>query len=79
MSGLARTNNGTWFYCAICGGAAHDPFACWPWADEAERQARYQLPYFRDRMKLHNVTEADITALQKPEGRAIMEYQRERP
>jgi len=65
--------DGYYFYCGMCGGKAHDPYACWPWIDQAERQRRYNLPQFKERMKLHNITEADLSGLQQPLGRPILE------
>ena len=41
--------------CDICGGDNHTPGECWPWQPEAERQRRYRLPFWKDRMRANGI------------------------
>jgi len=37
--------------CHLCLGDAHDGSNCWPWLDDAERERRLALPFWKDRAR----------------------------
>lgn len=41
--------------CGICNGDNHSTGECWPWQPEDERQRRFRLPYWQERMRANGL------------------------
>ena len=54
--------------CGICTGKNHEPGECWPWQPDHERERRFRLPFWQERMRANGIDPETLKKKKKTEA-----------